>query len=415
MAINHPSRRSLRSLGFSHRATGFSLVELMVALLFISILMAGMAKVFQASLNTFYGAGESLSSHRRNLMAGEMLNDDLNSAGMYLVDIMAAPTFSTSNPPFLISPNKVLVTGDPDATIPAVQKTITFDEVTFYLDQPLPFEGTSLNPIQSSGQQILNGTTVVPPTLLLRFQDSSQAAQVMKGMVVIFKDAFQPYLIDTAVQAGNLVTITTKDASQDLSGAPTGTNITSEFAHFGLASVAIVQRAQQVRYTVVLKNFDPADLTKNIPCLVRQQETYNPGGFSTAAPDFSETVITENVSRFKVYLSMTPSDPGQVATPGTVWGGYGDTTTDWNSATGILATLDAQLVIVGRTGYKTVRNTTNMNWFRDLPVAVRVDLTTRSTNARSEYQTIPSPTMRAYRDTTQTLVMVPRHFGLTLN
>ena len=44
---------------------GFSLVELLVALVFTMVLMAGMANVYRASLSSFYTSGESISSVRR--------------------------------------------------------------------------------------------------------------------------------------------------------------------------------------------------------------------------------------------------------------------------------------------------------------------------------------------------------------
>lgn len=70
---------------------GFSLVELLVALVFMALLMAGMAKVYQSSMNTFYKSSESLSSGRRNRMALDLLYDDLSAAGQYLINLTAYP------------------------------------------------------------------------------------------------------------------------------------------------------------------------------------------------------------------------------------------------------------------------------------------------------------------------------------
>ena len=65
---------------------GFSLVELLVAVLFIGILMAGMANVFKSSVNTMATSSEGISSNRRNRMSIDLLYDDLNIAGLYITD-----------------------------------------------------------------------------------------------------------------------------------------------------------------------------------------------------------------------------------------------------------------------------------------------------------------------------------------
>ena len=84
---------------------GFSLVEMLVALVFTGILMAGMATVFKTSLSTFYTSGEQLSSARRNRMSIDLLGDDLNAACMYLLDPSVPPAVVATNPPFYILPN----------------------------------------------------------------------------------------------------------------------------------------------------------------------------------------------------------------------------------------------------------------------------------------------------------------------
>ncbi len=393
-------------------SSGFSLVELMVALVFISLLMAGMANVFKSSLNTFYASGETLSSHRRNLMAGEMLYDDLNSAGMYLLDLMSPPSVSATNPPFSIIPNQTLNLGITDPNIPVAQNTVTYDILTLYMDQPLPFEGTNTNATTGADQDLQSGAVQGNKVFTIQLKDANQVAQVKPGMQVIFKDSFHPYDIGSAVPVGSLsVQITTVDKPQDLSGTPTGSGNAATLGHGSGAKVVFVVAKQQVRYTVQLKSWDPSDPTKQIPCLVRQQGTYNTAGFT---PDPAlESVIAENVSGFKVYLSMDPSNT--VKTQAEVWGGYQNAATDWAAPGGILSVLNGQISDaggLGRTGFKLISDA-NLNWFRDIPVAVRVDITTRTSTARTEYQS--AATGRAYRDTTQTLVLVPRHFGLTLN
>ena len=117
------------------RRRGFSLVELLVALVFTMVLMAGMANVYKASLSAFYTSGETISSSRRNRMSVDLLVEDLNQAGMFLTDLSVPPAVSEAMPTFLILPNMAVSGAGSDD--PA-----TADELYFYLDQPLPFEGT---------------------------------------------------------------------------------------------------------------------------------------------------------------------------------------------------------------------------------------------------------------------------------
>src|SRR5664279_6108919 len=95
---------------------GFSLVELLVALVFTMVLMAGMANVYKASLSSFYTSGESLSNLRRNRMSVDLLADDINAACMYLVDLTNPPLVSSTSPPFYLKPNMPTGGVAPDPT-----------------------------------------------------------------------------------------------------------------------------------------------------------------------------------------------------------------------------------------------------------------------------------------------------------
>jgi hypothetical protein len=74
--------------------------------------------------------------------------------------------------------------------------------------------------------------------------------------------------------------------------------------------------------------------------------------------------------------------------------------------------LDTQLATAGRPDFMTTRG--NENWIRSIPTLVRLDITTRTATKRAEYSATPLTTT-AYKDFTQSLVIVPRHFGLTMN
>ena len=113
-----------------NRSNGFSLVEMLVVLVFTMILMAGMASVFKSSLSSFAVSGERISSTRRNRLAMDLLSDDLNVAGQYLT-LEAPPNgIMDANPGFIINPNVAFENTD-------VPSPVT-DELLFYFDDPLP-------------------------------------------------------------------------------------------------------------------------------------------------------------------------------------------------------------------------------------------------------------------------------------
>ena len=387
--------------------SGFSLVELLVALVFTMVLMAGMANVYKASLSAFYTSGESISSTRRNRMSVDLLVEDLNQAGMFLTDLASAPPVTEAMPVFLILPN-MPVTGHGD------NDPLATDELYFYQDQPLPFEGT----LASGGTQlsaielVARGTAVATAdtSYTLDCGSAAYANQVAMGQVLVFKDAWQALTITSATPSGSSVTVGTLPTatSADLAGITGGGAAApaSQVRHLAGSRVLLIQPAQMVRYRIQMLQLDPGSATW-IPCLVRDQGDYNPSTFTATQP---QQIIAEHVAGFAVYLSTDGGTTwaGWNATDGTkaTYSGYDD---GWN--TGIRTELDTQLLTSGRPGAATTR--IGPSWFRSIPVLVRVDITTRTATRRSEYAATPDAV--AYRLQTQSLVLVPRHSGLVMN
>lgn len=421
---------------------GFSLVELLVALVFMSLLMAGMAKVYQSSMNTFYKSSESISSGRRNRMAMDMLFDDLNAAGQYLTNLSAYPTFSAATPGFYILPNQAYSGTD----IPAA--TALTDQLNFYLDEALPFEGrlyasSGATFAQTSNSDLVSSqadVATLDKTMTVMLSDPSYAKMLEStatemaknnqgSLVAVFKDQWSPMAITGVAQLGStsLVSFKPQAVADTEKGLPTGINPLNKDRHFagdgtfttpgtindalspsqGGAPVLFVRPAQMVRYSIQARNLDPANPTVGIPCLIRQQGTYVSGGF---VPDNTlESIIAEDVTGFKVYLSAYRDPSGD---PLLTWAGWKVTANDfaggWTNA--ILATVNAQLTSLG---LPAAPNTNDPNWFRNTPLMVRVDLTTRSAIKRAENSATGN--IAAYQERTQTLYMVPRHFGLSFN
>ncbi len=385
--------------------SGFSLVELLVAVLFIGILMAGMANVFKSSVTTLSTSSEGISSARRNRMSIDLLYDDINSAGMYLSDLSNPPALGTNNPPFYIIPN-VAITGA------AADDPASADQLYFYLDDPLPFQGSlagsgsGVNAARSASQLVLAGAapTVADSTFRIECQSSSYANLVQTNYSVVFMDAFEIFYVQgTPTVTGTQVTI---QLGSSPNAAVTGVGASGsppKAQHIIGSNVMFFQPAQIIRYSVKMKLFDPQKAT-GIPCLVREQQTYNAAGWDTAAPT-TESIVAENVSGFKAYLSVNT---------GQSWAGYGKTYTGFTNGwtNGVLNELNTQLSTAGRQDFQTTSG--NNNWIRSIPTLVRMDITTRTAVKRAEYSATPLTTT-AYKDFTQSLVIVPRHFGLTMN
>ncbi|HTL99216.1 MAG TPA: prepilin-type N-terminal cleavage/methylation domain-containing protein, partial [Holophagaceae bacterium] len=60
------------------RIAGFSMVELLVALVFISLLMAGMLRIYGSAIQGFSAANESVKAQRDNRVAMQGIEDDLS-------------------------------------------------------------------------------------------------------------------------------------------------------------------------------------------------------------------------------------------------------------------------------------------------------------------------------------------------
>jgi hypothetical protein len=374
--------------------------------MFIGILMAGMANVFKMSVSTLTTSSEGLSSARRNRMSMDLLYDDLNSAGMYLSNLSAPPVLDPGNPAFYIIPN-VAITGaagdDPNSS----------DQVFFYLDDPLPFEGTldstgaGGTAARSAGTLVLEGSAAAPSdtTFTIDCGSASYANQLKAGYAIIFKDAWETYLIPANPTISGQKATIQLGASPNAAVTGAGSAGTAPKAQHILNSrVMFYKPAQMIRYSIQMELYDPQKTT-GIPCLVRDQGTYTIGTFT---PDPAQrSIVAENVSGFKAYLS---------ANSGQSWAGYDlpSTTTGFADGwtNGIISELNTQLATAGRQDYTTTAN--DPNWIRDIPVLVRLDVKTRTAMKRSEYSATPLATT-AYKEFTQSLVIVPRHFGLTMN
>jgi hypothetical protein len=416
------------------RSSGFSLVELMVALVFTLIMMAGMAAVFKASLSTLFTSGEAASSGRRNRMSLDQLGNDINTAAMYLTNLTAPPVTDASYPPIYIMPNMPMVQVDGTTNLPGNASSLdptTSDQLVFYVDEALPFEGnlvTGPTSADSANTLVANGTApaITDFTYFIDCHTAPYANLVVAGQNFIFKDNFEVGSIQS-VSLYNSTTVKVVEADADtagytgmsgITGQSNGSGLPSKFTHVTGAGVVFVLPAQIVLYQVKMLQLD-MNRPNGIPCLVRDQYNYsdvvNAKSFTGPVATVPEQILTENVQAFKVYMSCNS---------GQTWAGLGlpSTTTGWTgwstASTGIRALLDTQLAAAGRAGFTTTEG--NEQWFRSIPTLVRCDITTRTAAQRTEYYTENDPNnpgnvANPYKNYLQTLVFMPRHSGLPMD
>ena len=415
-----------------YRVQGFSLVELLVALVFTLVLMAGMAGVFQGSLGTFVTSGEKLSSARRNRMSVDMIYDDLNAAGMLLTSLenyggtSVNPIVPNSlNPPFRITPNVPYA-----GTDVAAPNNVT-DQLDLFFDEALPFEGTITTAVQAVVEMVPG--TPVPNTQSFTIQlGSDQQAAELAAENAVRPIAVMPRA--NISQPQKPTSITPSGSTATISLATSFTSETEDISALRLplgTGVMFVKPHRYIRYSIRPINLDPdpAAAGAQIPCLVRDEAVYDTvsGSATPFAAPLSTTIIAENVIGFQVMISSDggltwindPNDAGQRSggVPNAATPGLSHTIhTSWSNLR------DRLNVSPGIASRPAPNNSVSDSrfWFKDIPVTIRVDITTRTARPRAEYQqSLPNTIIKStidgppYKIQTQSIVLVPRHFGLS--
>lgn len=405
------------------RSNGFSLVEMLVAMLFISILMIGMLRIYGSTMNSFASTTEAMGANRTKRWAITQIEDDLQSVGyFYYHPDRALPGYvsvntTTGQNALMILPDQSVTydTLDP-ATNKIVSETVRYDELQFLEDQPVPVRAQLASQPTTSNHLSL---TVLAGNL----------NDVHPGDFVFLLDqTYETCRVLNCDAANNIVTLdTSEDAIQDPSdGSGTGASAGLKvLTHQPETGVFFVRPLQVIRYTVLPMALDPASDSSRIPCLVRDQAAYPSTGLRIAWPAASETtaqltaagvtrtIIAENISGQPT--AGTPTLPTQYAlridiSPdnGTTWSRTG--AASWPA---IAANLNSWLGTAGngRPPYTSVTDPTYPIWYRNIPALFKVDLTARTFLKRSDPN---SPSQRVYTYRSQTLVCQPRNFALGL-
>lgn len=387
------------------RQRGFSLVELLVALLFTSLLMAGMASVLRASVRTFTTTNETLGAQRTNRYALDMISDDLAMAGLVFPD--------RTLPTFVISGSETLFRVDPDVTVANLVRVkdtdptkteaeaLKCDVLQFFTDVPLNVQATWAADTLGDATMEDRTSTSAPTSAAVVFQKGG-TTDLAPGDVLIIQDSgeygnWEHPMINTGLSTvANPIRFEDPENTHQTYSSDSY-NPALALAHSANVPVAFMRPNQLVRFSVQAVALDPSNATVRVPCLVRQQANYPAVIGGTVNWTLVPTqVIAENVAGFRVDLSFDG---------GVSWTRAGSTA--WADMT---TKANAALATVGLTGSKTITDTAHPDWFRTIPCLIRVDLTTRTAIRREEYN--PTPGARAYGTRTQTLMISPRNFGV---
>lgn len=394
------------------RTRGFSLVELLVALTFISILMAGMLRVFGSTMNAFSSANEAMGANRVKRWAITHIEDDLQSVGYFyyhpfrtLPGYVSVNTASGQNALMILPDQSITCASYDPATASRANETIWFDELQYLEDQPLP--------IQAQLASIPTSST----SLSLRIASGS-LSDVLPGDIVILLDPLYEICKVLTVGTSSITLDTSASALQNPSdGSGTGASPgLKSLAHQPGTDVVFVRPLQVVRYTVLPLSLDPADPAAQVPCLVRDQAPYPADGNRLAWPaanaalpnGFTRTVVAENVAG-RSLAGAHPTAAGEYAfrvdlSPdnGTTWTRSGAAT--WPA---IATNLNTWLAVNGRPEFQSVTDAANPIWYRNIPALFRVDVSTRTTLKRQDPN---NPAQRVYTYRSQTLLCMPRNF-----
>jgi len=381
-------------------ALGFSLVELMVALLFTSLLIAGMAKVFASSVRTFTSTNEVIGIQQNSRWALDQINDDISQAGfIFPPRTLPASILNGAESLFRIDPDQAVAgivrvsDSNPNAT---ETEALNADVFQFFTDIPLPVQGTWTADTDGDDPNP-GGTAKTAPTSAAVTCTLGSLGDLQAGDVQIILDSGEngkwehPLVASTS---GTSVTFAT-NAVMLANYAASVMNPGITLSHKAGVPVYFIRPAQLVRYSVQAIALDPSHSTVRTPCLVRQQAAYPIGG-TVAWASAASQVVAEDVAAFRVDVSFDG---------GVNWARTGSTT--WAA---IQTKANTQLSTAGMPGFTSITDTSNIDWFRSIPCLLRMDITTRTATRREDYNTALGA--RAYRTRTQTLLISPRNFGV---
>lgn len=391
----------------SSRESGFSLVELLVALVFISILMAGMFSVYASSTSAMMSQSETMAVQRKARWGLNLMQDEILEAGHLVIKRVVGeidPMNAGGQPPLLIRTTT-------EYTPPSA--TSAPDEIQIVMDLPLGVQGTLVGQHNLGAEKLsvtvpYGGDSIKAGDLVF-LQDSNWEILMVKS---------DP--LPKGSTSFEIAIEETQTALVDKFGNQSAPIIHAmvQKLHLDTCPFSVFRPLQVIRYAVLPRALDPSS-TATVPCLVRQTRPlagnattfWNP---APATPVAGEQILLENVSGLSINLSFDGGKTWLRPSAGTVAGvppwksqDWSDIRTDLNQA---LANSTSPLTLQARGGL----NTEDPFWTNYAPVLIRLDLETQSSIQRTEFSqtsTAATPTA-AFRTRRETLMLSPKNFAL---
>lgn len=378
-------------LRFRPLQRGFSLIEMLVAVMFIGILSAGMLRIYSSNLAGSQRLNDMIGSQRRGRWALASLQDDVSAIGFFAFVPFNQPTgysvASGSQEPLMVlpSPTPVNVTGidpaNPGGGLVTAPLAPNPDEFQFVGDLPLPIQATVAGPPTAA-------------VLTVNVQ-SGNLSEVQPGDIVAVMDASFEQVQVAAVNPPNITVSAAGALTAGVSQAGGYALAPTLGAHQTGAPVAFYRPNVVTRYSIQALAWDPSNAGITIPCLVRQMAPYPSGGTLINWVGVQQDVIAENIDGFNVDLSFDG---------GGSWLRQGSA--NWDAIVAKMVALTP--------GGKSLnpRNPSDPLWFRNFPCMIRMQITSRSATPRAANADVAGTA--AYVRRTQTLMVTPRNFGLPL-
>jgi len=400
------------------RRCGFSLLELLVALVFLGLLLAGMIRVFQAGLKDWLRVNETLSAQRALRWSLDRMAEDLRMMGhLFPPPELRTLELAASADPGLQSAFML----EPDLPVRVARRgTLAFrapgqdpfeapgrtaDALSFVMDVPVPVRAVLAEPVPGLVPEARDGSETEDPARggAVRIR-AAHGVRLGAGDLVVVADGaweFAEVLRPARLQARRPAEVLLRRPG----GAGAGGLVSS---HAAGAPVRFIRPLRVVRYGVVYLALDDPQDPRNpgglVPCLVRWEVGYPP---DRAAPPWARLlsgrpgptraweVVAEQIIGLRVDFSLDNRFPG-------IRGA------DWPET---VRNLDAALRTRHRRDGEAARSDDPF-WFRKYGGLLQVTLEARGPVPRDEYAPAGERPARRFRYRSQTLLVRPRNFGL---
>jgi len=275
------------------RNSGFSLLELAVALAFLGLLLAGMLRVCLAGLEGWSRVNRTLTAQRALRWSMDRLAEDLRMLGHLFPPLEQRPPAAGPSPPgaFMLVPG-------------------ANDELSFLMDLPVPVPAVLDRALPGAEEAIVR----VRPAGDLRLEAGDLL--LVAGARFEFARVAAPAELE-AGKAGPVAVARADGAQAPAFASP----------HPGGAPVQVVRPLRLVRYAVLPLALEPAG-GPPVPCLVRFETAWPgdrpalPSAALLRAPRDSGTRherLAEDVVRFRVDLAPGGRFPGLRDGPEDPW------------------------------------------------------------------------------------------------